>query len=61
MSWLELKGTLNEAKGRMKQLIGRVFGYDLVFDEGAQDELLGRMQKRLCRCRQQRCQMLDRH
>jgi uncharacterized protein YjbJ (UPF0337 family) len=61
MSWLEIKGTMNEAKGRVKQLIGRVLGYDLVFDEGTKDQLLGRMQRRLCRCRQQRRQVNGQH
>lgn len=56
MSWLEIKGTGNEAKGRMKQWIGRCLGWEMVQDEGRQDELLGRMQKRLVRCREHRLQ-----
>lgn len=44
---LELKGTWNEVKGKLKQKYGELT--DLTFAEGKEDELLGRLQKRLGR------------
>lgn len=46
---LELKGTWNEAKGKLKQKYGELTDDDLIFAEGKEDELLGRLQKRLGR------------
>ncbi|MBL7841763.1 MAG: CsbD family protein [Cyclobacteriaceae bacterium] len=46
---LELKGTWNEAKGKLKQKYGELTDDDLMFAEGKEDELLGRLQKRLGR------------
>ncbi|MBL7835673.1 MAG: CsbD family protein [Cyclobacteriaceae bacterium] len=47
MNKLELKGTWNEAKGKLKQKYGELTDDDLTFAEGKEDELLGRLQKRL--------------
>ncbi len=46
---LELKGTWNEVKGKLKQKYGELTDDDLTFAEGKEDELLGRLQKRLGR------------
>lgn len=47
MNTLKLKGTWNEAKGKLKQKYGELTDNDLVFAEGKEDELVGRLQKRL--------------
>lgn len=47
MNTLKLKGTWNEAKGKLKQKYGELTDDDLVFAEGKEDELVGRLQKRL--------------
>jgi len=47
MNTLELKGSWNEAKGKLKQKYAQLTDDDLVFVEGKEDELLGRLQKRL--------------
>ena len=44
---LQLKGSWNEIKGKLKQKYGQLTDQDLMFAEGKEDELLGRLQKRL--------------
>jgi len=46
---LQMKGTWNEVKGKLKQKYGELTDDDLAFAEGKEDELLGRLQKRLGR------------
>jgi uncharacterized protein YjbJ (UPF0337 family) len=46
---LQMKGSWNEVKGKLKQKYGQLTDNDLVFAEGKEDELLGRLQKRLGR------------
>jgi len=48
---LQLKGSWNEVKGKLKQKYGQLTDDDLAFAEGKEDELLGRLQKRLGRTR----------
>lgn len=42
-----IKGSWNEAKGKLKQKYGSLTDDDLTFPEGKEDEFLGRLQKRL--------------
>jgi len=44
---LNLKGNWNELKGKLKQKYGQLTDDDLTFAEGKQDEMLGRLQKKL--------------
>ena len=44
---LQMKGNWNEVKGKLKQKYGQLTDDDLTFAEGKEDELLGRLQKRL--------------
>jgi uncharacterized protein YjbJ (UPF0337 family) len=44
---LEIKGNWNEIKGKLKQKYGQLTDDDLVFAQGKEDELLGRLQQRL--------------
>jgi uncharacterized protein YjbJ (UPF0337 family) len=44
---LQMKGSWNEVKGKLKQKYGQLTDDDLMFAEGKEDELLGRLQKRL--------------
>lgn len=46
MTTLKFKGSWNEAKGRLKQKYGQLTDNDLMFEEGKEDELLGRLQKK---------------
>ena len=47
MTNLQFKGSWNEAKGKLKQKYGQLTDDDLAFAEGKDDELLGRLQKKL--------------
>ena len=46
MTKLEIKGDWNITKGKLKQKWAKLTDNDLTFTEGAEDELLGRIQKR---------------
>lgn len=47
MDKLELKGRWNEMKGKAKQQYAELTDDDLKYEEGKDDELLGRIQTRL--------------
>jgi uncharacterized protein YjbJ (UPF0337 family) len=49
MTKFELKGSWNEVKGKLKQKYADLTDDDLTFAEGKDDELLGRLQKKLGR------------
>ena len=51
MDKLRLKGSWNEVKGKLKQKYADLTDDDLTYIEGKDDELLGRLQKRLGRSR----------
>jgi uncharacterized protein YjbJ (UPF0337 family) len=46
-SWkLKLKGNWNETKGKIKQEYGDLTDDDLAYEDGKDDELVGRLQKK---------------
>ena len=47
MTKLVFKGSWNEVKGRLKQKYAQLTDDDLLFSEGKDDELLGRLQTKL--------------
>ena len=47
MEKLSIKGHWNEVKGKLKQKYGDLTDDDLTFAEGKEDELYGRLQKKL--------------
>ena len=47
MTKLQLKGSWNEVKGKLKQKYADLTDDDLTFAEGKDDEMLGRLQQRL--------------
>ena len=47
MTKLEMKGTWNETKGKLKQKYADLTDDDLLFEDGKEDELLGRLQKKI--------------
>jgi len=59
MNKLQIKGSWNELKGKLKQQYGNLTDDDLVFSEGREDELLGRLQKRLGKSKDQIRQMIE--
>jgi uncharacterized protein YjbJ (UPF0337 family) len=59
MNKLEIKGSWNELKGKLKQQYGNLTDDDLVFSEGKEDELLGRLQKKLGKNKEEVRQMIE--
>ena len=53
MTKLEIKGTWNELKGKLKQKYAELTDDDLTFVEGKDDELIGRLQKKLGRTKEE--------
>jgi uncharacterized protein YjbJ (UPF0337 family) len=47
MNKLSLEGNWNEIKGKLKQKYGDLTDNDLTFAKGKEDELYGRLQKKL--------------
>jgi uncharacterized protein YjbJ (UPF0337 family) len=46
MDTLRIKGNWNQIKGKLKQKYGELTDDDLTFSEGQEDQLIGRLQKR---------------
>ncbi len=46
MTKLEIKGRWNEIKGKLKQQYASLTDDDLLFEEGKEEELYGRLQKK---------------
>ena len=59
MNKLRFKGSWNETKGKVKQQYGNLTDDDLVFAEGKDDELLGRLQKKLGKTKDEARQMVE--
>jgi uncharacterized protein YjbJ (UPF0337 family) len=53
MNKLQMKGSWNEMKGKLKQKYAQLTDDDLTFAEGKEDELLGRLQKKLGKSREE--------
>jgi uncharacterized protein YjbJ (UPF0337 family) len=47
MTKLQFKGNWNEVKGKLKQKYAQLSDDDLTFTEGKEDELLGRLQQKV--------------
>jgi uncharacterized protein YjbJ (UPF0337 family) len=47
MTKLQFKGSWNEVKGKLKQKYAQLSDDDLAFTEGKEDELLGQLQQKL--------------
>jgi uncharacterized protein YjbJ (UPF0337 family) len=53
MNKLSFRGNWNEIKGKLKQKYANLTDDDFTFIEGKEDELLGRLQQRTGRTREQ--------
>ena len=53
MTRLEIKGSWNEAKGKLKQKYAHLTDNDLLYVGGKEDELPGRLQKALGRTKEE--------
>ena len=59
MNKLQINGSWNELKGKIKQQYGKLTDDDLAFSEGKEDELLGRLQKKLGKSKDEVRQMIE--
>ena len=59
MSDLKLKGTWNELKGKVKQAYGDLTDDDLVREEGKDDEMLGKLQQKTGKSRDELVKWLN--
>jgi uncharacterized protein YjbJ (UPF0337 family) len=53
MTKLQIKGSWNEIKGKLKQKYAQLTDDDLTFAEGKEEELLGRLQQRLAKSKEE--------
>lgn len=53
MDKLDFKGKWNELKGKAKQEYGELTDDDLTYEEGKEDELVGRIQQKLGKAREE--------
>lgn len=58
MNTLNIKGTWNELAGKLKQQFGDLTDDDLLFKEGKEEELLGRLQNKLGKTKDEIRQMI---
>ncbi len=59
-SWkLKLKGNWNELKGKIKQQYADLTDDDLLYEEGQDDELMGRIQKKTGKTKEELAKWID--
>jgi uncharacterized protein YjbJ (UPF0337 family) len=59
MNKTELKGNWNEQKGRLKQKFAVLTDNDLMFEEGKKDEMLGKLQIKLGKSKEELQKILE--
>jgi len=56
---LKFKGNWNELKGKIKQKYANLTDNDLMYEEGKEDELLGRLQQKTGKTKQELKSWID--
>ena len=59
MNKLNIKGNWNEVAGRLKQKFANLTDDDLLFAEGKEEELLGKLQQKLGKTKAQIRQLIE--
>lgn len=59
MNTTEVKGNWKEQKGKLKQKYAELTDNDLMFEEGKQDEMLGRLQIKLGKTKEEFRKIMD--
>ena len=59
MNTTELKGNWNEVKGKLKKQFAELTDNDLMFEEGQKDEMLGKLQIKLGKTKEELTKFLD--
>ena len=55
----EIKGSWNETKGKLKQKFAMLTDSDVLFEEGKQDEMLGRLQVKLGKTKEELIRIIN--
>ena len=55
----EIKGNWNEQKGKLKQKFAVLTDNDLMFEEGKKDEMIGRLQIKLGKTKEELHRIID--
>jgi uncharacterized protein YjbJ (UPF0337 family) len=61
MNTTEVKGTWNEQKGKLKQQYANLTDDDLMFAEGKKDEMLGKLQIKLGKTKEELHKVMSGH
>ena len=56
---IELKGNWNEQKGKLKQKFAALIDSDLLFAEGKKEEMLGKLQVKLGKTKEELHQIIE--
>lgn len=59
MNTTELKGTWEEQKGKLKQKFAKLTDNDLLFVEGKKDEMMGKLQIKLGKTKEEMHKILE--
>lgn len=59
MDKLEFKGNWNEIKGKAKEEYGELTDNDLAYEEGQEDQMIGRVQQKLGKTREEVVEWLN--
>lgn len=59
MDKLRIKGNWNQVKGKLKEEYGELTDDDLTYSEGQEDQLVGRLQKKLGKSKDEVVRMLN--
>lgn len=59
MNNLQIKGRWNDIKGKVKQAYGDLTEDDLKYEEGQEDELLGKLQQKTGKAKEELVQWLN--
>jgi uncharacterized protein YjbJ (UPF0337 family) len=61
MNTIEVKGNWNEQKGKLKQQFANLTDDDLMFAEGKKDEMLGKLQIKLGKTKEELQKVMSGH
>ncbi len=61
MDSLQIKGAWNETKGKLKQSFANLTDDDLLYSEGKEDELVGKLQSKLGKTRSEVIDIINNH
>jgi uncharacterized protein YjbJ (UPF0337 family) len=59
MNTTVVKGTWNEQKGKLKQKFATLTDNDLMFEEGKREEMLGKLQKKLGKTKEELHEIIE--